>query len=256
MGSEMCIRDRPDVLAEGRTYLADSSRDRSHNVALGLARIDGVLVPPGGGFSFNEATGPVSARAGFRRGYGIAMADGQVTTVPSIGGGICQVATTLFHAVFRAGLPIVERRGHLYWMPRYGRLPSGLPGLDATVDDVSGVDFQFANATDDWLRVAATVEGGYAVVRLHGVAPGWTVTIDPPIISNVVRPPRGVVERPDPTLARGRRLVIEHAENGMRVAIRRVVRATDGRPREERVFVAGYAPARDVVLVGTGGATA
>jgi vancomycin resistance protein YoaR len=243
----------PDLLTQGTTYFGDSSADRYHNVALGLARINGALVAPGAAFSFNQASGPVTLAAGFRKGYGIAVSNGTVTTLPSVGGGICQVATTLFHAVFRAGLPIGERSWHLYWMPRYGRPPSGMTGLDATVDDQYGLDFTFVNATGSWLHVEAVAAGGEAIVRLRGVKPGWQVAIDGPSISNVVRADRTMVERPDPSLPAGRRLLVEHAEDGKTVAIRRRVRDGAGTLLEDRTFVAHYAPARNVTLVGTGG---
>jgi vancomycin resistance protein YoaR len=244
----------PDLLAEGRTYFADSSRERSTNVALGLRKIDGALVPPGGLFSFNQASGPVTLAAGFKKGYGIAISNGKVTTLPSIGGGICQVATTLFHAVFHAGLPVGERNWHLYWMPRYGRPPSGMTGLDATVDDQSGLDFTFFNTTGAWLLVEATAEDGYAVVRLWGTSPGWRVTVDGPVITNVVRASHQMIERPDPSLPKGTRVWVEHAEDGKRVLIRRTVRDDLGRLLERRAFVSHYAPASNVTLVGTGGA--
>jgi vancomycin resistance protein YoaR len=244
-----------DLLAEGRTYFADSARERYTNVALGLKKIDAALVPPGGEFSFNQASGPVTLANGFKKGYGIAISNGKVTTLPSVGGGICQVATTLFHAVFRAGLPIGSRSWHLYWMPRYGRPPSGMTGLDATVDDQSALDFTFFNTTGAWLLIEATVEAGNAVVRLWGVSPGWSVTVDGPVITNVVRASQKMTERPDPSLPKGARVWVEHAEDGKTVAIRRTVRDDHGRLMERRTFVSRYAPAANVTLVGTGGET-
>ncbi|MCC6626772.1 MAG: VanW family protein [Chloroflexi bacterium] len=242
----------PDVLAEGRTYYGDSARERFTNVALGLQRIDGALVPPGGVFSFNQASGPVTYATGFQRGYGIAISNGQVTTLPSVGGGICQVATTMFHAAFRAGLPILDRSWHLYWMPRYGRAPSGMTGLDATVDDQVGLDFRFVNATDGWLLVEAGSEAGNAVVRLRGTDPGWQVAIQGPLITNVVRASQAMTERKDPSLRRGTRVWVEHAEDGKTVTISRSVLDEGGALRERRAFVSHYAPAANVTLVGTG----
>lgn len=241
------------ILAEGRTYFGDSAPDRYRNVALGLARINGALVAPGATFSFNQASGPVTLEAGFRKGYGIAISNGQVTTLPSVGGGICQVATTVFHAAFRAGLSIIDRSWHLYWMPRYGRPPSGMTGLDATVDDQVGLDFTFANTTGNWLLVEALAIGGEAVVRLRGIVPAWRVTIEGPFISNIVRASTKMVERRDPSLPAGSRVWVEHAEDGKTVSIRRRVRQPSGELIEDRTFVATYAPAANVTLVGTGG---
>src|SRR5205823_1356252 len=123
----------PDRLATGTTSYAGSISARAWNVELAVQRISGTMIPPGGTFSFNQAVGPTTLRAGFKIAYGIAgTADGGATTVPAEAGGICQVATTVFHAAFRAGLGIAERHWHLYWMPRYGAAPSGVTGLDAT----------------------------------------------------------------------------------------------------------------------------
>jgi vancomycin resistance protein YoaR len=245
--------DFPDLLAEGRTYFADSVRERYTNVALGLTRINGALVPPGGRFSFNQASGPVTLAAGFKKGYGIAISNGKVTTLPSVGGGICQVATTVFHAAFRSGVAIADRSWHLYWMPRYGRAPSGMTGLDATVDDQSNLDFTFFNTTGSWLLVEATVEGGDAVVRLRGVSPGWRIDIDGPYISNIVRASRVMTERRDPSLPKGARVWVEHAEDGKTVLIQRAIYDDYGRLLERRDFISRYAPASNVTLVGTGG---
>jgi vancomycin resistance protein YoaR len=242
----------PDVLAEGQTYFGDSARERYANVALGLERINGALVPPGGTFSFNQASGPVTYATGFQRGYGIAISNGQVTTLPSVGGGICQVATTVFHAAFRAGLPIVDRSWHLYWMPRYGRPPSGMVGLDATVDDQAALDFRFVNDTNNWLLVEAASENGNAIVRLRGVNPGWRVAIEGPSVTNIVRASHAMIERKDPTLRRGTRVWVEHAEDGKTVTITRTVRDERDVVRERQSFVSRYAPAANVTLVGTG----
>lgn len=74
------------------------------------------------------------------------------------GGGICQVSTTIFQAVYGAGLPLEERNWHAIWLPNYGppNSPTGKKGLDATVDDQAGLDFKFRNTTGGWVAVEAT----------------------------------------------------------------------------------------------------
>ncbi|MGH8071533.1 MAG: hypothetical protein ACRERE_41140, partial [Candidatus Entotheonellia bacterium] len=90
-------------------------------------------------------------------------------------------------------------------------------------DDQSSLDFTFFNTTGQWLLVEAVVEGGYAVVRLRGTAPGWRVAVAGPFISNIVRANPTMTERPEPTLPKGSRVWVEHAEDGKTVAITRVV---------------------------------
>jgi vancomycin resistance protein YoaR len=101
-----------DVIAEGGTYYGDSSGPRRQNVELASSRLTGWLVPPGGVFSYAENIGPIDLASGYETGYGIVEQDGQFITAPVIGGGICQVSTTIFHAAFWAGLPIEERYQH------------------------------------------------------------------------------------------------------------------------------------------------
>ena len=92
-------------------------------------------MPPGGLFSFNQALGPTTLDAGFKTGWGITTSGGGVKTVPSVAGGICQVATTLFQTVFWSGYQIEERNWHLYRIQSY--TSKGVDGLDATVDEAA-----------------------------------------------------------------------------------------------------------------------
>ena len=120
-----------------RTSFAGSSPPKQHNIGLATQRLNGVVVPPGKMFSFNKEVGSTSLDAGYKLGWGIANAGGtNVKTVPSVAGGICQVATTLFHSVFWAGYQIEERNYHLYWITGY--TSQGVEGLDATVDEEAG----------------------------------------------------------------------------------------------------------------------
>src|SRR5205823_6038632 len=123
----------PDLLGTGQTSYVGSSAERAWNVGLGTRNVDGALIPPGGTFSTVEAIGDLTLAAGFKMGYAIVNSPKGITTVPAEAGGICQVANTLFHSVFWAGLLVVERNWHSYWLGLYGRPPSGLRGLDATI---------------------------------------------------------------------------------------------------------------------------
>jgi vancomycin resistance protein YoaR len=240
----------PDTLATGQTEYGSSSADRFHNVELAASRVNGAMVAPGEIFSFNEAAGEVTLASGYRTGYGIIATNGNISTIPSVGGGICQVATTVFHAAFRSGMPIVDRSWHLYWIPRYGAPPSGLKGLDATVDPDYDLDFTFRNATDNWIAVVARYNGAHLWFDIVGTNPGWEVQIDQPIITNVRPASQEMVYEESADLPAGTSVFVEHAEDGFDATIHRVVRK-DGQIIDEVSLFSSYAPARNVTLVGT-----
>jgi hypothetical protein len=237
-----------DVLGQAQTSYAGSIPERAWNVELAAQRLNGALCAPGAVFSFNEAVGPTTLKAGFRIGYGITMSGGRPETVPSEGGGICQVATTVFQAAFWAGLPFEERHYHLYWISRYGVAPSGRTGMDATVDD-PGVDLKFRNTTDDWLRLESWYDGSNIGFAIKGVDPGWTVEATQPRIYDVVRASQAPVRQYDYTLPPGRELWVEHAEDGFRASMSRLVKAGD-EVIDEYAFTNYYRPSRNVLLVG------
>ena len=110
----------PDLLGSGQTSYANSSAERAWNVGFGTRNLDGALVPPGGTFSTDDTIGDLTLEAGFKMGYAIVHTANGLSTVPAEAGGICQVSTTLFHSVFWAGLPVVERHSHSYWISLYG----------------------------------------------------------------------------------------------------------------------------------------
>ncbi len=176
----------PDLLGKASTSFSGSVSARAHNVRFGASLVDGMLIPPGAIFSLNDALGPLTLERGFQMGFGIAHdAQGNLTTIPSEGGGICQVATTFFQSAYWAGLTVVERRNHSYWIPRYGQGASGRIGLDATISPPDQ-DLRVKNTTGNWIRVHAYSNGETVLFELYGTDPGWTVKVSKPVIKNVV----------------------------------------------------------------------
>lgn len=254
----------PDRLAIGRT-LYTGVAERRHNVELAAERLNGTIVPPGKLFSFNEAVGEQSVANGYQEAYGIALVPGtggkpgEVKTVSSVAGGICQVSTTLLQAVFRAGLPIQERNWHLFWVG-YAASSTGFLGLDATVDDQSGLDFQFYNSTGGWMGIEAAADGEELDIALYGKNPGWRVEIDDPVITNVRTPdPKPAYEKTH-DLIPGTKLMIEHATEGFDAAIRRrvydkagnlvVFNGPNGPVKMDFTFRSSYLASRDRWQVG------
>src|SRR6185503_8677088 len=126
--------------------------------------------------------------AGFQWGFGLTTsgASDRVHTVPSVAGGICQVATTLFQPVFWAGYQLEERYWHLYWIPSY--TSRGIVGLDATVDADADLDLKWINPTSDYVLIQSSTDAASVTFRLYGQKPPWTVKVDEPLISNRVAP--------------------------------------------------------------------
>lgn len=242
----------PEMLSAGETYYAGSVANRKFNVELAVERANGALIPPGGTYSFVETVGDVDLDSGYKVGYGIVgTSNGSVSTVPSVGGGICQVSTTMFHAAFWAGMPIVERNWHLYWIPTYGQQPSGLTGLDATVDTDYGLDFKFRNATENWLAVVAWADGSTIRFELWGTNPGWNVAVDDPVVSNVVRANTEMQFEESDQLPSGQSVFVESAQDGFDVGIHRRVTKGD-EVIDDVVLNSYYRPSNNVTLVGTG----
>ncbi len=244
--AQIVIRER---ISSGATYYGDSAPNRRHNVELAVQRVNGALVPPGEIFSFNQTVGPINLASGYKVGYGIVATNGRVQTVPSVGGGVCQVSTTLFHAAFWGGFPIVERNWHLYWIPLYGQPPSGLIGLDATVDTDYGLDFKFRNATNNWIAIVAWADGSWVHFEIWGTKPNWRVEVEDPVVRNVVKADPTPVFRESPDLAPGEEVVIERARDGFTVTIRRRVYEGE-RLIDDLTLQSTYQPSQNVTLVG------
>nr|WP_145157355.1 VanW family protein [Paenibacillus terrae] len=137
------------------TYYNAGNRDRSHNIALAAEAIDGTVIFPGERFSFNRVVGIRTTGRGYRRAAVIVR--GELSE--GVGGGICQVSSTLFNAADRAGLKIVQRYSHSRHVPY---VPSG---RDATVS-WGGPDFVFDNAYNQPVLLRAFAGGGSMAVSI------------------------------------------------------------------------------------------
>ncbi|HEY0580898.1 MAG TPA: VanW family protein, partial [Chloroflexota bacterium] len=242
------------LIDESTTAFVGAIPEKAHNIQLAASRLNGVVVPPGGTFSFNKEVGPTTLEAGFQWGFGLTTGgqDDRVHTVPSVAGGICQVATTLFQPVFWAGYQLEERYWHLYWIPSYAS--RGVVGLDATVDSDAGLDLKWINPTSDYVLIQASTNADHVTFRLYGQKPPWTVQVAEPVVSNRVTADPTPDVQPEPSLAWGRVLPVESARDGFEVLLDRRVLPDDGRPARELLLKSVYAPAHTVTLVGTGGA--
>lgn len=170
-----------ELITERTTSFRGSTQARLTNVTVAAERFHGLVIPPGSVFSFNEWLGDVSLESGFEEAL-IIYGD---QTITGVGGGVCQVSTTVFQAAFYGGFPILERVPHGYRVSYYEQDGAG-PGLDATVYSPI-VDFKFRNDTDGHLLIETYVNpSNYTLTfRFYGTDPGRSVTIDGPYIRNV-----------------------------------------------------------------------
>ncbi len=246
----------PDTLATASTSYASSSDPRRHNVERAAQLESGWLVAPDEVFSFVDKVGNIDERDGFVVGFGI-VSDGAggVTTAPVVGGGVCQVSTTMFQAAFWAGLGIEERYTHPYWISSYGQPPSGMQGLDAMVmvDEATGesLDFRFRNTTGNWIAISIEANGENVIVKILGTNPKWTIQVDQPVITNVVQPDPGTNYQDSPELPAGQELQVETAAPGFTASIHRLV-TFNGATLQDDVFTGTYAPSENTILRGTG----
>ena len=144
------------LLAEYTTYYSTSDKTRSTNILNAVKKINNAVLPSGAIFSFNQNVGKRTATAGFKEAHVIVGDE----LVDGLGGGICQVSSTIFEAVLRADLQIVERANHSL---KIGYVPMG---GDATVD-WGGIDFQFKNNKSCPLRIQLEANGGALTCKIY-----------------------------------------------------------------------------------------
>ncbi|HEY2593320.1 MAG TPA: VanW family protein [Chloroflexota bacterium] len=242
-----------EQIESSTTSFAGSVPEKSYNIKLAAQRLNGVVVAPGATFSFNDEVGPTTLEAGFQWGFGLTTgSNGDAHTVPSVAGGICQVATTLFQPVFWGGYQIEERFWHLYWIPAY--TSRNVVGLDATVDEDAGLDFQWTNTTNNYVLIQSSTTADQVTFSLYGNKPNWQVTVDPAQITNRVTPDTTPDVEPEPNLPWGRVVPVETARDGFQVVVTRHVVSQDGSPERDLALKSIYQPGRNVTLVGSGNA--
>jgi vancomycin resistance protein YoaR len=183
-------------VAEHTTYFYGSSNERIQNITAAAGQFHGLLVAPGETFSMGNALGDVSLENGFAEA--LIIYGGR--TIKGVGGGVCQVSTTLFRTVFYAGFPIVERYSHAYRVSYYEKTRSGgvdpsLAGLDATVY-FPLVDFKFVNDTPYWMLMETYVNVGARTLtwKIYSTPDGRSVTWETTGPTNIVAPPPPVFE--------------------------------------------------------------
>jgi vancomycin resistance protein YoaR len=211
--------------------------NRIHNVELVAHLVDNKLIAPGATFSFNRTTGERSAAKGFLEAP--VIVNGEVQT--GLGGGVCQVSTTVFNAAYEAGLPITDRTNHALYISHYPL------GRDATVD-YPDVDLKFVNDMPHWLLLRTFVGPSSLNVVLYGTPQHRRIeTIAQPL--TVVAPPP-VQKTVDATLAPGEVVVDDPGVPAQSTSVERKVYAPDGKLLSDETWYSSYRAEPKIIRVG------
>jgi vancomycin resistance protein YoaR len=212
--------------------------NRIHNVQLVARLIDNHMIAPGSTFSFNKTTGERNAAQGFLEAP--VIINGELKT--GLGGGVCQVSTTVFNAAFDAGLPITSRTNHALYIDHYPL------GRDATVN-YPDTDLTFKNDSDHWILLRTVVGSSSLTVRLFGTPLHRRVeTQTSPLKATGPAPVKRV---PDPDLPAGQKVVEESGQPSRSVSVRRIVYDSKGHVLYDTTWYSNYVSEPKVVRYGT-----
>ena len=202
----------PDKLGTCSTNYNAGNKNRTTNLILAAQKINGTVLLPGEEFSYNKTVGERTISAGFKEAA--VYSNGQV--VDGLGGGICQISSTLYDAVIYANLNVTERRNHQF-------VTSYLPaGKDATVVWGSQ-DFKFVNTRKYPIRIEATVNGGVATITIWGLKEDveYDISIETKKIATIAYTTQYIQ---DSSLPVGKEVVQQAGSNGRKVEAYKVVR--------------------------------
>jgi vancomycin resistance protein YoaR len=234
-------------MGAGDSNFQGSDEGRSTNIAVGAGLLNGTLVPPGEEFSFNHSIGVISEDLGFVESQ---VVDGE-RIGRDIGGGICQVSTTMFRAALFSGLEITEWHPHRYRLSFY-ELDGWSPGIDASILQpewdpfAPGGDFKFKNDTDSWILIESYVQGTQVVVIIYGPDLDRTVEVSEPKIGEPIPPEEDAIEVVDDELDPGTYFQSEARQDGTVVSFTRKVYDKNGELLIDEDFVTAFESRPDV----------
>jgi vancomycin resistance protein YoaR len=221
----------------------EGTPDRQTNVRITTKYASNVILAPGDVYDFDKQVGPRTEARGYKMAPGIIGA-GKLEDV--FGGGICQVATTLFNAAFFAGLDIVERKNHSLYIDHYPK------GRDATVT-ADGPNLRFRNDTKHHILVRGASDGINTTFVIYGTDEGRKVSYTTSEFYDVV--PREQANFSASWLGPGTTFIKLAGQEGKKIDVIRIVKAKDGTVIHEDTFVSTWKMIPQEVQVGTGSTT-
>ncbi len=237
--ADLGSRAFPDVLATFTTRYDAGNLNRSTNLAIACKKINNYVLQPGETFSYNQTVGKRSIENGFREAH-IFTSSG---VEDGLGGGICQISSTLYNTVVLANLDIVERHNHSYGAGYVD------PGRDATVS-YGSLDFKFKNPRKYPIKITAYINGGVATVSISGIKEENEPRVSIVATTTATIPcPVNTIE--DPTMEEGKQVVTTAGMNGYRSVAYKYLYYPDGRVEKIQLSTDTYATITKVVKVGT-----
>jgi vancomycin resistance protein YoaR len=234
-----------EMVGTGHSNFAGSPANRRHNIKVGVEALHGLIIKPEEEFSLVKALGEIDASTGYLPEL-VIKGD---KTIPEYGGGLCQVATTLFRGALASGLPITARQNHSYRVSYYE--PAG---TDASIYD-PWPDVRFINDTGNDILIQANIENNDLYLEFWGTKDGRKIIISEPVIYNIVKPaPTKIIETTE--LKPGEKKCTERAHDGANAYFDYTVTypENDEETGEEiekyRRFNSYYVPWQEVCLVG------
>jgi vancomycin resistance protein YoaR len=221
----------------GYSTLYAGTADRINNLQLAIEILDGARIAPGATWSFNDFVGPRTAERGFRSAPVIMNGE----YAEGIGGGVSQVATTVFNAAWEAGIKIGERHAHALYISRYP------DGRDATVN-YPDVDLKLVNDTPRWIVIKASYDESGILVRLLGAGPERRVESIAGELK-VTGPPKTEREL-DPKLYEGQRFLEYAGQPSREIRVERII-YEDGKVLRRESWYTHYQYEAKIVHVGT-----
>ena len=194
----------PDLISTFSTRFDAGNYNRNANIKLATKKVNGTVIMPGENFSFNTILGPITFEAGFKEGT--AYVGGKI--VPSVGGGVCQVSSTIYNTALLANLEIVERSNHMFTTGYVAE------SRDATIY-YGSLDFRFKNTRKYPIKIVASASGGVCKVSIYGIKEDveYEVIIQSKVTS-YINPT--TIYKEDPTLEEGKEVVEQEAIVGCR----------------------------------------
>lgn len=228
----------PDLLSRFTTKYDSTNISRANNLALAASKINGTVVMPGEIFSYNKTVGKRTVEAGYKEAAG--FSGGKV--VPMLGGGICQVSSTLYDAVVYANLRIVERYNHMFQVAYVET------GKDATVVWGS-LDFKFENTRKYPIMLQASARSGLLEIKVYGIKE--EVEYDIEIVTKVLSyTPYRVIYETDYSLAPGQEKVAQSGIQGCKSITYKIVKL-NGVEKEQIVLSSdSYDPQNKIIKRG------
>ena len=226
--------------AGGESAFYRSAPFRVQNIRVGSSLMDGLTIPKNGVFDFNAAVGDINPDRGFVDGYVIKSG----TLAKEVGGGICQVSTTVFRAAYLGGLPIMQRNFHSYRVSYYELATRDFAppiGFEATgYSPYKNLKFKNDTGAPIFMQVSVDVRRYTMRVDLFGAKPDRRVTLSKPIFGPTKAAPEPRYQA-DANVILGQQRRIDGAVNGVSVSQTRTVRYANGGGRTDRLF-SNYVP--------------